>query len=163
MTLRLPPPLRITTVVGAMDNEGRKAAGRARTATVSAVKRNLPARSGNARKGTRGSVKRTPVGYEIVVAPSKRVRYRNGVSAVEVTRWLEEGTGIAGPRHAPIVPRKGHPFRLPGGFVSGELRGQAPQHPYGRAAASEAGRVSRILEDGADLAADAIERAVGGR
>lgn len=159
MSVKLPPPLHFQTVLGAVDLEARRTATRARTASVAAVKRVLPAHTGRARRGTRGSVRRTPTGYVIEVRPDSRVRYPNGVSAVQVHQWLEGGTGEQGPRHQRI------PFERRGRLPSGRRpsgRGQAPQRPYARVAAAEGVRVTRLLQDGGPRAMQAANRALGG-
>lgn len=161
MTLQLPPPLPpFTTVLGALDLAGRRSAREARDDTVAAVRRTLPARSGRARQGARGAVRRQPDGYVIEVSPSSRVRYPSGVTAKEVTRWIEGGTGIHGPRHRMIRPRRAHAFRLPHGFRTTELAGQRAQHVYARVQVSEEARVERILIDGAQHAARDLEDAL---
>lgn len=161
MSLELPRPLNVQTVLGALDTEARNTARDAGDATLAVVRRTIPARSGRARAGQRRAVRRTPTGYVIDVAPTSRVRYPNGVSAKEVTRWLDRGTGIYGPRHHPIRPRRGSFFRLPGGFVAHELDGQRPQHIYERAQSSTEALVERMLALGAERAARAAERALG--
>src|SRR5437868_6597041 len=113
----------MSTVIGAIDEAGREAMGQARDHNVAAVRRAIPSRSGRARAGQRGSVRRQGLGYVLEVKPTRRVRYPNGVSAVEVTRWLEEGTGIPGPRSHWITPRRASAFRLPGGWHAERVRG----------------------------------------
>lgn len=164
MTLRLPPPLPVATVLGAIDKRGRTTATAAGTHTLAAVRSTLPSRSGRLRQGTRRSVRRTPTGYVIEVAPTSRVRYPNGVTAKQVGGWVEGGTGIHGPRHKRITPRRAKAFRLPSGWAKIELEGQRAQHPFSRVQTSEEGAVQRILEGGAQLAARDAERALeGGR
>lgn len=158
--LRLPPRLNIETVLGAFDIGARDASRDAGDATLAAVRRIMPARSGRARRGQRRAVRRTPTGYVIDVAPTSRVRYPNGVSAKQVTLWVDRGTGVHGPRHRPIRPRKGNVFRLPGGFVADEMDGQKPQHVYQRAQSSTEALVQRMLELGATRAARAAQQAL---
>lgn len=160
MDLELPPPLRIDTVLGAFDDGARDAAREAGDLGLAAVRRLMPARTGRARTGQRRAVRRTPLGYRIEVAPTSRVRYPSGVSAKEVTRWVDQGTGVRGPRHRPIRPRKGGVFRLPGGFVAHELQGQAPQNVYARARTSSDALVQRTLENGGRRAARAAQAAL---
>lgn len=160
MTVKLPPPLDVQTVLGAYDNTARQVARDAGDVGLSAVRRLMPARTGRARSGQRRAVRRTPTGYSITVAPTSRVRYPNGVSAKEVTRWVDRGTGVRGPRHRPIRPRKGNVFRLPGGFVADQLQGQAPQHVYERAQTSSGALVQHLLERGAIVATRAAEQAL---
>ena len=64
--------------------------------------------------------------YKIAVAVSKRERH--------IAKWVEAGTGIYGPRHKPIRPRKAKAFRLPGGHEARSVRGQRPQRPFERTA-----------------------------
>lgn len=162
MTLDLPRPLPpMTTVLGAIDAEGRRTAGAARDHTVAAVRRFLPARTGRLRRGTRGSVRRSPHGYTVEVKPTSRERYPSGVTAVEVAGWVEGGTGVYGPKHRPIRPRRGKAFRLPTGWRSTTIAGQPARHPYSRVQSSEEARVARMLAAGAVDAAKAAERALG--
>jgi hypothetical protein len=164
MSVQLPRPLPpMTTVLGAIDAEGRKTAAGARDHTVAAVRRLLPARTGRARRAARGAVRRSPTGYTVEVKPTKRERYESGVTALEVTRWIEEGTGVYGKRGRPYPPRRAEAFRLPGGWRTTMIAGQRAQHPYRRAQTGEQARVQRILADGAVPAARAAERALGGR
>jgi hypothetical protein len=159
MSLTLPPPLpRMETVLGALDAEARRTAGDARNATVAAARRVLPARSGRQRRAARGRVTRTGLGYVITVAPDKRVRYPGGLSALEVARFLEGGTGVFGPSGRPIRPRRAKAFHLPGGWRSTTVQGQRAQHPYERVQTGEEARVARILADGAFAGAKAAER-----
>jgi hypothetical protein len=126
----LPP---MGTVLGAIDVAGKATAVEARDFGVAAVRRVLPARSGRLRRGTVGRARKSPTGFVIEVGPVSRVKYPNGVSAKEVTRWVAGGTGVHGPHGRPIRPRKADAFRLPGGrFVAGEVQGQRAQHPYER-------------------------------
>lgn len=162
MSVQLPPPLHIDTVLGAFDREARAAAREAGQIGLAAVRRTFPARTGRARSGQRASVRRTPTGYTVQVAPSSRVRYPNGVTAVQVSRWLEVGTGVHGPRARPIRPRRASAFRLPHGWVADELQGQEPQHPYQRAHTSSDALVERTLAAGAVAGARAAERVLGG-
>lgn len=160
MSMRLPPPLNVQTVLGALDEAARDAARDAGDVGLAAVRRIMPARTGRARAGQRRAVRRTQTGYQIDVAPTSRVRYPNGVSAKEVTRWVDRGTGVRGPRKRPIRPRKGNVFRLPHGWVADELQGQAPQNVYQRAQSSSEALAQRILEQGAQAGARAAERAL---
>lgn len=156
MSVKLPPPLKVETMLGAVDLSARRTAGRARTHTVAAVKRLMPARSGRARSAAAGSVKRTALGYVITVAPRARVRYPSGITAVEVTRFVEKGTMLQGPRKR--VPRR--LGRLPSGAVP-TGRGQRAQHVYARAESTQEATVTRMLQAGADDAAREAERVLG--
>lgn len=163
MSLKLPPPLPpMTTLLGAIDTAGRDTAAQARDLTVAAVRRTMPARSGRARKAQRGAVRRARTGYTIEVSPSSRVRYPNGVTAKQVTRWVDQGTGLFGPKGRPIRPRRAHVFRLPNGHAATEVTGQRAQHIYRRAQTSTEAAVTRILIRGAQAGARAAERALGG-
>lgn len=160
MSLKLPPPLDVETMMGAIDESARRTAGAARAQSVAAVKRVMPARTGRARSATSGSVRRTSLGFVITVKPSARVRYPNGVTAVEVTRFVSGGTGVAGPQRR-LIPfaKRG---RLPGG-ARPTGRGQAPQRIYERAFTSSQAVVSRLLQAGAENAAREADRVLGGR
>lgn len=163
MTVKAAALPAMPTVLGAMDDVAKRTAGKARDNTVAAARRFLPARSGRARRGTIGRVTRTPLGYVVTVAPTSRVRYPNGVTAVQVVGWVEGGTGVYGPRRRPIRPRKeGGAFKLPSGFRSGELRGQRAQRPIARARSSEEARTERMYIDAAQEAARAAERVLAG-
>src|ERR687895_497343 len=105
MTVRLPPPLPVQTVLGAIDTTAQGSAREARDAGLAAARRTLPARSGRLRQGTRGSVRRTPTGYLIIIAPTSRVRYPSGVTVREVARWVAGGTGVHGSRGRAYPPR----------------------------------------------------------
>jgi hypothetical protein len=156
MSIRLPPPLRVETVIGALDDAAREAARQAGNLTVAAVRQGMPARLGGAQKS---AVRRTPTGYAIEVSPSSRVKYGR-VTAKQVTRFREGGTGVYGPRGRPIRPRAGGAFHLPGGWVSGELRGQPARHHYQRAQSSTEALVERTLALGAQRGAMLAERAL---
>lgn len=158
--LQLPPRLDVQTVLGAFDVEARSTARDAGNVTLAAVRRTIHSRSGKLARGQRRTVRRAPTGYVIDVAPTSRVRYPNGVSAKEVMRWVDAGTGVKGPRGRPIRRRGGRPFKLPGGFVADELQGQAPQHIYRRAQTATEALVEQLLKRGAVEAARAAERAL---
>lgn len=163
MSLELPPPLPpFTTVLGAMDAEARATARAAGNIGLAAVRRTLPARSGRLRRGQRVRITRTAVGLMLEVSPSSRIRYPNGVTAKEVTRFVDQGTGEEGPHHRPIRPRRAKAFHLPTGWAAGELKGQAPQHAYDRARSSSEALVERELAAGAVRAARVAERVIGG-
>jgi hypothetical protein len=161
--IRLPRPLPFETALGAIDNSAKMTAGTARDHTVAAARRILPAHSGRLRSATRGRVQRTPIGYLIRVAPVASVRYPNGVTAVQVARWVAGGTGIHGPRKRAYTPRRADAFRLPSGWRTTTIEGQAAQDPYERVQSGEDARVERILGQGAFAAARAAERVLGGR
>lgn len=162
MSLRLPAPLPIATVLGAIDTTARDTASTAKDHTVAAVRRTLPARTGRQRAAARGRVTRTRTGYQIVVAPARTVRYPNGVTAVQVAGWIEGGTGVHGPHRRPIRPRRGDVFKLPGGIIVPSTQGQKAQHPYERVQSSEEAATGRILAAGATAAARAAERVLAG-
>lgn len=159
-TLKLPPPLDVHTVLGALDAAARVTAREAGSVGLAAVRALMPARTGKARAGQRSTVRRTVTGLSIEVAPTSRVRYANGVSAKQVTRWVDQGTGIYGPRQKMIRPRKGNVFHLPGGFVADQLRGQKPQNIYARAHTATDAAVLRVLQAGAIAGARAGEQAL---
>lgn len=163
MALELPPPLPpMSTVLGAIDREGRAAMRAAGRLNVAAVRAAMPARSGRARSGQRSSVRREGLGFVLEVSPSSRVRYPNGVSVRQVTEWLEEGTGLYGPRHRWITPRRARAFRLPGGWNAERVRGQTARHIYARVRTSEEAATERLIASGAPSAARAAEDALGG-
>jgi hypothetical protein len=158
-----PKPLRLGTALEVIDLQGRASAEAVRDLTVPAVRRALPARSGRLRSATRGRVGRTATGYAVTIAPSKSVRYpgrSGGVSAREVARFVESGTGVYGPQHRAIRRRNGGPFHLPNGWRSTTLRGQRAQHPFERVQTSEDAAVFRVLEAGATILARRMEAAL---
>lgn len=157
---RLPP---LGTVLAAIDVAGKATAVEARDFGVAAVRRVLPSRSGRLHRGTVGRARKSPTGYTVEVGPTSRVKYPNGVSAKEVTRFVAGGTGVHGPKGRPIRPRRSGVFRLPGGITVREVAGQAAQHPYEKVQGPADAAVERILVRGADEAAHAAERALGGR
>jgi hypothetical protein len=148
----LPPP---ATFLSAIDRSAKDAVNNARTLSVPVMRAALPVRTGRARRGTTGRVARTGVGYKLEVAATSRVRYPNGVSAKQVIRWLHTGTGVFGPRHRPIRPRKAEAFHLPGGWVAGTIPGFKGHDYWGGAAPSATGIVVRAFEIGAHRAAEA--------
>lgn len=154
MSLRLPPPLRVDTALGAIDKTAGRVGRRAARQGVSAVRQNVPVRTGAARKGVASRVARTITGYRIEVYASEKGRYRGtSITSKQVLRFLEGGTG-------PIIrPRRGHAFHLPSGWVSGAIRGQEAKHPFARAMQSDH-LVVHELERGAVEAANAAERAL---
>lgn len=160
VTMEKLPPL--TTVVGAMDVQGQRSAREAGDLTVAAVRRTMPARSGRARRGQSRRVTRFGTGWRVEVAPRSRPVYPNGVTAREVTRWVDQGTGIYGPRGRRITPRRAHAFRLPSGWRSGSVRGQQAQHVYARVESSSEAQVFRVFERGSHRAARAMEAALDG-
>jgi hypothetical protein len=164
MSLELPPPLPpFETVLGAIDGEARRTARAAGNIGLAAVRRTLPARSGRLRRGQRVRISRTARGLMFEVSPTSRVKYPNGVTAVQVTRWVDQGTGLKGPRHRLIRPRTAKAFHLPAGYRTTALEGQAPQHAYDRARSSSDALVERELAAGAQRAAREAERVYGGR
>lgn len=169
-TVTPPKPLRLGTALELVDVEARRTAEAARDVLLPVVRRNLPARTGRLQAATRGRVGRTPTGYSITVSPSPSVRYHggrgasygsgNGVSAREVARFVEGGTGIYGPGGRPIRRRDGKPFVLPNGWHAKSIRGQRAQRPFARAQTSSEALVFRTLERGATVLALRMERAV---
>lgn len=155
--LHLPGPLRVETVVGELDKAAGRTARRARTLAQSAVRRRLPVRSRTLYDATRGTARRTATGYRITVTPRSTPYPRGGVTAREVARFVEGGTGIAGPTGLPIYPRHAEAFPEPFGE---HVRGQQPQHPFQRAAQADGPTIERVLRDGAPAAARAAEAAL---
>lgn len=154
--LELPPPIRVETVLGALDVAARRSAREAGELVAGGVRRGMPARLASAQRST---VRRTATGYRIDVEPTSRVRYPGGVTARQVTRFREGGTGVYGPSGRPIRARSGHPFRLPHGW-SGEVRGQPARHMYAQAITSTEALVGRVLELGAEAGARHAEAAL---
>lgn len=167
--VKTPKPLRIGTTLELVDVEAQRAAEQARDLTVAVVRRNLPARSHRLERSIgRGRVSRTRTGFSITVQPSKSVRYpggrlqrssEGGVSAREVARFVEGGTGIYR-NGRPIRRRNGKPFLLPNGVHVKAIRGQRAQRPFARAQTSTEALVFRTLERGAERLADRIEKAL---
>lgn len=157
-TLLEPPPLPIASMVGAIDVEARATVERARDAGVPAFRGVEPSYSGRLRAGTTGRIGKTVSGFSLTIGPTARVRYPSGVSAREVFRFVDKGTGVFGRKGAPIRPRRAKVFALPGGFEAESVRGQRPQSILLRGEAAADPLVSRELEDGADRAARRAER-----
>lgn len=155
---KLPPA---PTILGVYDQSTRRTMNRARTLATSGIQALLPFRSGRLRKATRARVRRVEQGYSLSIIPSKKVRYPErrighsagaGVSARQVARWVEAGTD------GPIVPKHAQSFRLPGGWVSGEVAGQAAQQPFERFRRGPGQAVTALIVAGAETAARDIER-----
>lgn len=146
------------TILGVYDQSTRRTMNRARTLATSGIQALLPARSGRLRSATRARVRRVEQGYSLSIIPSKKVRYpgrgstTGGVSARQVARWVEDGT------NGPIVPKRAQSFRLPGGWVSGEVAGQAAQAPFERFRRGPGQAVTALIVAGAETAARDIER-----
>lgn len=156
---KLPP---ISTVLGALDLEGQATAREASQHTVSAVRRTMPARSGRARRAQAGRVTREGQGFRVEVKPRNTSQYPGGVTPVQVTRFIDQGTGVYGPRGRPYGPRRAEAFRLPSGWHSGTIQGQKAQHIYDRVERSEEAQVFRIFERGSHRAARRMEAALDG-
>lgn len=153
MTIRFDPPPDVHTFVAALDRGAQESANDARRIGTPVVRAALPARSGRARRGTTGRVGRTGTGYRLTFAATSRVRYPNGISAVQVVRFIHTGTGVYGPTGKPIRPRKrgGH-FHLPSGWKSGTIQGQRGHDYFGAAQHSLDGIVYRLWTEGAQRA-----------
>lgn len=106
----------------AADRAARKVARDAGNAALAVVRPRIPRASGQAAEQTRVRVRTDIEGHHVTVGPSKKVAWR--------ARYFEEGTGIYGPRHRPIRPRKAKAFRLPGGIEVASVKGQRPRHTY---------------------------------
>lgn len=117
-----PDPL---TAFRALDRHAAAAARQAGRDAVAVVQPMIPRRTGQAAAQTKARVKKVPEGYLITVGPSKRVAWR--------VKFFEVGTGIYGPRHRPIRPRRAKAFRLPGGIEVAQVKGQRAQHTFRRA------------------------------
>lgn len=157
MSLKLPPPLRVETVLGALDDAAREASRAAGELTLSAVRRGMPARLASAQRST---ARRTATGYQIVVAPTSRIRYPSGVTSKQVTRFREGGTGVYGPTGRPITPRRADAFHLPQGWRTTEVQGQPARHMYAQAQTSTEALVERTLAAGAARGARLAEAAL---
>jgi hypothetical protein len=138
----------------------------ARDAALPAYRAIEPARSNRLRRGTTGRVTRVKGGTKLTIGPTARVRYpggrltrsaEGGVSAIEVFRFVDQGTGIYGPAHKPIRRRRGGPFVLPNGVVTRQIRGQKPQFILKRGAAAIEPMVEAIIVRGADDACTSVE------
>jgi hypothetical protein len=164
MTIRArhhgPNPLPIATMLAAIDTEGRETVNRARELGVPAFRAVEPAVSGRLRRGTVGRVARTLRGYSLTIAPTSRVRYPSGVTAAQVFRFVDRGTGVYGARGRVIRPRKAKAFALPGGWEARFVRGQHPQGIMARGEHAADPVITRELERGADRAAARAERAL---
>lgn len=119
ITGRLPDP---AAAFHAADQAARKVARAAGAAALAVVQPRIPRATGQLAAETRVRVRTDIEGHHVTVAPSKKVAWR--------ARYVEAGTGVYGPRHQPIRPRKAKAFRLPGGVEVSSVRGQRARHIY---------------------------------
>jgi hypothetical protein len=153
--------LPVRTFLTVADVEAQQTARQIGRETRDELRTRLPAQSGRLRRGVQSRVQRTGEGYRVEVSPSSRVRYPSGVTAKEVGRFVERGTGVFGPVGRPIRPRRASGFALPGGFRTATLRGQRPQRVFETLQRTgESTLLVRLAEDGAQRAARAIEASV---
>lgn len=165
---RSPPPPDIDTAIAAGETAARFAMNAARVLGVSAIRQVEPRHSGRLQKGTTGRITRTQTGLRLTIGPSDRVRYpggrghrslRGGVSAVEVWRFVDGGTGIYGPTGKKITRSTGKAFMLPRGAAF-SFKGQRPQNIAVRGYQAADPQITRALEQGADRAAQAMQRSL---
>lgn len=124
------------TMLGRIDRAMHQAAQEAGQEILVAVRAAEPARTGNLRRQTRVRVSKTRDGWKITVKPTK--------SVARIAKWVEDGTGIYGPRRRRIRPRHGKAFVLPNGVRVKSTRGQRPQHPFARTAPTVAAAERRL-------------------
>lgn len=104
------------------DKAARKVARQAGNAALNVVRPRIPRQTGAAARETRVRVRTDIEGHHVTVGPSKNVAWR--------VKFVEDGTGLYGPRHRPIRPRHAKAFRLPGGVEVAYVRGQRAQHTF---------------------------------
>lgn len=159
MTVRATPPPAVDRMVRELDLGARATVNLARTHATPVIRAVFPVQSGKLRRGITGRVGRTATGYRLEFAATSRVRYRSGVSAREVLRFVTRGTGVYGRGGRPIRPRRRKAFSLPNGWVGETVRGQRG-HPYMTMAQYAAdGSIVRTFQAGVVNATAAAERA----
>lgn len=116
---RPPDPARLFEV---SDRAARKVAREAGNAALGVVRPRIPRQTGRAAQETRVRVRSDIEGHHVTVGPSKNVAWR--------VKFVEDGTGIYGPRHRVIRPRRARAFTLPGGVEVASVRGQRARHMF---------------------------------
>ncbi len=115
------------TLLGQIDLAMQREARQVGERILTEVRAAEPAKTGELRRETRLTVSKTADGWKIKVAVRKK--------RVHVAKWVEDGTGIYGPRHRKIRPRKAKAFKI-GGREVRSVKGQRPQRPFARTAGS---------------------------
>lgn len=136
----------------AADRAARKVARDAGNAALAVVKPRIARATGRAAEQTRVRVRSDIEGHHVTVGPSKQVAWR--------ARYFEEGTGVYGPRHRPIRPRKAKAFRLPGGREYAEVKGQRARHTFRDSRAAADAAFSAAFQEGLRTVDQEIRRAL---
>lgn len=136
----------------AADGAAREVARRAGRAALEVVQPRIPRASGQSAAQTRVRVRSDIEGHHVTVGPTKAVAWR--------VRFFEEGTGIYGPRHRPIRPRKAKAFRLPGGREYAEVKGQRARHTFRDSRAAADAAFAAAFQEGLRTVDQEIRRAL---
>jgi hypothetical protein len=155
---KMPEPRKI---IGTIDAHARTAVKAAGEAALPIVRAEAPGRLGRAFEA---SVRKTPTGQRVTVAPMTRKRYGSGVATgVMVVRWVTRGTGLyrQGPgRKRKITSRRGvlGTMTLPGGRVLRTVKGQHANPFVARAEPRAAAAADRAIRADAVRAASELRR-----
>lgn len=149
-------------MLGAIDTEARKTMAAAAADLAPIVAREAPrGRTGKVASAMRPRVSRTATGQSLVIAPPRRP-HSGKATIAQVVRWVTRGTGLY--RTGPGVKsriRASNPWQrlvLPGGKKVWSVRGQHPNAFVDRIRSIGTPRVERVLQEGAEDAARAVER-----
>lgn len=155
---RMPEPRKI---LGTLDEHARAAVKAAGDAALPIVRAEAPGRLGRAFES---SVRKTPTGQRVTVAPTTRKRYGSGVATgVMVVRWVTRGTGLyrqgPGPKRK-ITSKRGvlGSMTLPGGRRLRTVKGQHANPFVARAEPRAAAAAGRAILGGAEHAANELRR-----
>lgn len=155
---KMPEPRKI---MGTLDAHARTAVKAAGEAALPIVQAEAPGRLGRAFET---SVRKTPTGQRVTVAPQTRKRYGSGTATgVQVVRWVTRGTGLyrQGPgRKRKITSKRGvlGTMTLPGGRVLRTVKGQHANNFVARAEPRAAAAADRAIRAGAEHAASELRR-----
>jgi hypothetical protein len=148
-------------ILGTLDAHAKTAVKAAGDAALPIVRSEAPGRLGRAFES---SVRRTPTGQRVTVAPSTRKRYGSGTATgVQVVRWVTRGTGLyrQGPgRKRKITGKRGvlGTMTLPGGRVLRTVKGQHANPFVARAEPRAQAAADRAIRGGAEKAATDLRR-----
>lgn len=155
---KMPQPRKI---LGTLDDHARAAVKAAGDAALPIVRAEAPGRLGRAFEA---SVRKTPTGQRVTVAPTTRKRYGPGVATgAMIVRWVTRGTGLyrQGPgRKRKITSKRGvlGTMTLPGGRVLRTVKGQHANPFVARAEPRAQAAADRAIREGATRAATELRR-----